>query len=651
MNNNNVVLYRKYRPQGFNTLIGQNHVKNTLENSIKHNKVAHAYLFTGPRGTGKTSTAKIFAKLLNCQSPIDYNPCGECVCCQDSNTDIIEMDAASNNGVDDIRDLREKVNYAPAYGKKKIYIIDEVHMLSTAAFNALLKTLEEPPAHIVFILATTEPHKIPPTILSRCQRYDFRRISQDDIVHRMKAIVETESVEIEEQALRLISQIAAGGMRDALSLLDQAISKVEGKVTLQDIIEITGAVDTRKIGTLIKYINESNIEGALEHFNTCFESGQEPHFFLEEMMIYLRDILVNRKLGEKATLKKGHNDPQFYEIAHSVGPEKIYDYMDLLNKAHSNMKFHNDVQLLMEMTIVEMINNKNQSPSNLQQQIDELKKIIMGGNYSLQQDLVNQNTTEKTNEESMPDIDIKDIQGMMCKDPIGFIEASEEASKKGDDWTDLITEETVVIPSEILPSPSKPLPPQEVEMHLEPPLEEELHLEPPYEDEENNLEPPSEESVNSAPHNMELNSQATVSNETEKTEVLSQPTNFGDFTVENIYLSEREEIILEALASCNEGHRKAFESKLEEFSVALKKRNVATKSLFRDFTIRAVSNTHVLLVHDEPAKVKLLEKDKNKTNVNTVLKEVYQETLSILVCSAKEWSRIKVAYKYNTKGK
>jgi len=636
MNNSNFVLYRKYRPQGFDNLIGQNHVKNTLENSIKHNKVAHAYLFTGPRGTGKTSAAKIFAKLLNCQSPIDYNPCGECVCCQDSNTDIIEMDAASNNGVDDIRDLREKVNYAPAFGKKKVYIIDEVHMLSTAAFNALLKTLEEPPAHIVFILATTEPHKIPATILSRCQRYDFRRISQDDIVHRMKTIVEAESVEIEEQALRLISQIAAGGMRDALSLLDQAISKVEGKVTLQDIIEITGAVDTRKIGTLIQYINQSNIEGALEHFNTCFESGQEPHFFLEEMMIYLRDILVNRKLGEKATLKKGHNDPQFYEIANSVGPDKIYDYMDLLNKAHSNMKFHNDVQLLMEITIIEMINNQNQSPSNLQQQIDELKQFIMGGNYSLQQVAVTQNATEKTNEESLANIDIKDIQGMMLNDPIGFIEASEEATKKGDDWTNLVTEETVVIPSEKLTPPSKPLPPHEE------------HLEPPHVDDDEHLEPPSIEVENLATHNNELNPKETVSNESEKTD--SQPTSFGDFTVENIYLSEREEIILEALASCNESHRKAFESKIEEFSAALKKKSVSTNSLFRDFTIRAVSDTHVLLVHDEPAKVKLLEKDKNKSNVHTVIMEVYQQSFSILVCSAKEWSRIKVAFKYNTKG-
>lgn len=643
MSNNNLVLYRKYRPQGFDNLIGQNHIKNTLENAIKHKKVAHAYLFTGPRGTGKTSTAKIFAKALNCKSPVDHNPCGKCTCCQDSNTDIIEMDAASNNGVDDIRDLREKVNYAPAYGEKKIYIIDEVHMLSTAAFNALLKTLEEPPAHIVFILATTEPHKIPATILSRCQRYDFRRISQDDIVHRMKTIVEAESVEIEEGALRLISQIAAGGMRDALSLLDQAISKVEGKVTLQDIIEITGAVDTRKIGTLIQYITQSNIEGALEHFNTCFESGQEPHFFLEEMMIYLRDILVNRKLGEKASLKKGHNDPHFYEIANSVVPERIYDYMDLLNKAHNNMKFHNDVQLLMEMTIVEMINNQNESPSNLQQQIDELKQMIMGGNFSIPQVNVNENNVESSNENpnetAVAELEIEDLKGML-KDPMEFIAASTEAMEKGNDWTELIPEETLDIPpknEELLP-PSEPLPPQEVE-YLEPPQEE-----------GENLEHCSEEAVNLETSNEALHLQTIELNEPEKNEELPKSTSIADFTVENIFLSEKEETILEALATCNESHRKAFESKIEEFSVALKKKNASTNSLFRDFVVRAVSNTHVLLVHDEPAKVKLLEKDKNKTNVHTVLAEVYQQPISILVCSAKEWSRIKIAYKYNTKG-
>ena len=351
----NLALYRKYRPKGFEALIGQEPIKNTLFNALTHNKVSHAYLFSGPRGTGKTSAAKIMARALNCSQPTGVEPCGVCSGCKDSNPDILEIDAASNNGVDDIRELREKVSYSPVYGKYKVYIIDEVHMLTTQAFNALLKTLEEPPAHAVFILATTEPHKIPLTILSRCQRYDFRRISQEAIVERMQFIVQQEKVEVAAEALQLIAQISAGGMRDALSLLDQAISHASGSVCLQDVINLTGAVDTRKIGKLIQLIAQKEIEPALEHFNQCFQSGQEPKFFLEEMMIYYRDILMHQKLGTKASLKKGLTDSSFSNIAESVNAQDIYPYLSVLQETMGKLKFHNDAQLLVEMTIVEMI--------------------------------------------------------------------------------------------------------------------------------------------------------------------------------------------------------------------------------------------------------------------------------------------------------
>lgn len=353
-----LALYRKYRPEGFDSLIGQEAIKTTLQNALETDKISHAYLFTGPRGTGKTSSAKILAKAINCLQPKGINPCGVCDSCKDSNPDIFEMDAASNNGVDEIRELREKVAYAPVFGKKKVYIIDEVHMLTTQAFNALLKTLEEPPSHAVFILATTEPHKIPLTILSRCQRYDFRRIAQEDIISRMEKIVEMEQAVVEPQALQLIAQIAAGGMRDALSLLDQAISNAKGPVTLQSVIDLTGAVDTRKIGTLIQLIASNSVEKSLEHFNVCFQSGNEPKFFIEEMMIYLRDILLYEKLGSKATLRKGLTDPSFHQIAAGISTEKVYSYLDLLQETMAKMKFHHDIQLLMEMTIVKMIHGE-----------------------------------------------------------------------------------------------------------------------------------------------------------------------------------------------------------------------------------------------------------------------------------------------------
>ena len=376
-----LALYRKYRPSGFDALIGQEAIKSTLLNALKFKKVSHAYLFTGPRGTGKTSSAKILAKAINCLNPTDFNPCGTCDSCKDSNPDILEMDAASNNGVDEIRELRDKVAYTPVYGKYKVYIIDEVHMLTTQAFNALLKTLEEPPAHAVFILATTEPHKIPLTILSRCQRYDYRRIAQEDLVSRMKTIVEAEKAEVEGEALQLIAQIAAGGMRDALSLLDQAISHATGKVTLQNVINLTGAVDTRKIGKLIQLVSKKDIPGALEHFNLCFQSGQEPKFFVEEMMIYYRDILLFEKLGEKATLKKGVTDPSFKEVARSTNATLIFHNLSILQETMGKLKFHHDAQMLVEMAIVQMANEKQEDLRvelmNLKKEVEQLKHGVV----------------------------------------------------------------------------------------------------------------------------------------------------------------------------------------------------------------------------------------------------------------------------------
>ena len=252
-------LYRKFRPQEFEDVKGQEHIVTTLKNQIKANRIGHAYLFCGTRGTGKTTIAKIFAKAVNCEQPIDGSPCGQCAICKSiadgSSLNVIEIDAASNNGVDNIRQIREEVTYRPTEGKYKVYIIDEVHMLSAGAFNALLKTLEEPPSYVIFILATTEAHKIPITILSRCQRYDFHRISIDTISQRLMDLMKEEQVEVEEKAIRYVAKAGDGSMRDALSLLDQCIAFHLGEtLTYENVLEVLGAVDTEVFSKLLRQI-------------------------------------------------------------------------------------------------------------------------------------------------------------------------------------------------------------------------------------------------------------------------------------------------------------------------------------------------------------------------------------------------------------
>ena len=274
------VLYRKYRPKVFADVYGQEHVTSTLKNEIKENRIAHAYLFTGSRGTGKTTCAKILAKAVNCENSIDGEPCNECEVCKglDSGTiyDVVEIDAASNNGVDNIRDLREEANYTPSRGKYRVYIIDEVHMLSTGAFNALLKTLEEPPSYVIFILATTEVHKIPVTVLSRCQRYDFRRITIDTIAARLRELADAEKIQVEEKALRYVAKAADGSMRDALSLLDQCVAFHYGSLlTYDNVLEVLGAVDSGVFSELLRAVIAKDTTACMKKLEEMVIQGRE----------------------------------------------------------------------------------------------------------------------------------------------------------------------------------------------------------------------------------------------------------------------------------------------------------------------------------------------------------------------------------------
>jgi len=289
-------LYRKFRPMTFGEMVGQEHITKTLKNQIMANRVGHAYLFNGGRGTGKTSSAKILARAINCLNPKDGEPCNECEICKaainGSLTDIVEMDAASNNGVEDVRSIREEVNFLPTKAKYRVYIIDEVHMLSIAAFNALLKTLEEPPEHVKFILATTEPQKLPATILSRCQRFDFKRISYDDIIKRLKIVCEESNIEITEGALQIIAVLSEGAMRDALSILERCIQDGENKIDEDKIKDLVGIPKFDFVNNIIQAIIEYNVDNAIQSTNDILNQGKDLDNFLWEMIKYLKDILV-----------------------------------------------------------------------------------------------------------------------------------------------------------------------------------------------------------------------------------------------------------------------------------------------------------------------------------------------------------------------
>ena len=404
-------LYRAYRPQTFKDVVGQEHIIKTLKNQIENGNVGHAYLFCGTRGTGKTSTAKIFARSVNCIDSINEEPCNECEVCKDilndNIMDVIEIDAASNNSVDDVREIRENVKYTPAKCKYKVYIIDEVHMLSQGAFNALLKTLEEPPSYVIFILATTEPHKIPATILSRCQRFDFKRVTVQDMSSRMKEICEDVNIEVDERALNLIARNSQGALRDALSILDQCMSFSDDKIEYKDVVDLLGTVNIEQLFEMAEYVIKEDTKKCLEILNEFVIWGKDIKNLIDDLIDHFRNLMickVSTELDEIISLPE-ETIEQLKAQSSLIETNDIIRILNILSETQDNIKSSSNPRVLAEVSIMKLSQPMfDESKESLIKRLANLEEIIKSGNIKV--------TTDKTTstEESQVDTVVENKQ-------------------------------------------------------------------------------------------------------------------------------------------------------------------------------------------------------------------------------------------------
>ena len=393
-------LYRKYRPTTFSEMVGQDHITKTLKNQVISGRIGHAYLFNGGRGTGKTSAAKILARAINCLNTKDGEPCNECEICkamlEGSLTDVVEMDAASNNSVEDIRAIRDEVNFLPTLAKNRVYIIDEVHMLSTGAFNALLKTLEEPPAHVKFILATTEPQKLPATILSRCQRFDFKRLLEEDIVKRLQIVCKQSQIDITEEALQVIAVLAEGAARDALSILERCSQEKEGTIDVTQVKNLVGIPGVKVVSTIIKEMIQQNPEQALITLEEVLLDGKDLTNLLWEMIKYVKDLLVykttqNLKIYNKEELK------EIAEISKSISKEKLIEWIYGLSEIENNMKWSTQKEIMLQTGLIKLSTNVNyDGMDELKKKVQELENTIKSGNIVVNSTQLNQTPKQET---------------------------------------------------------------------------------------------------------------------------------------------------------------------------------------------------------------------------------------------------------------
>lgn len=425
-------LYRKFRPINFSEMVGQEHITRTLRNQIIANRVGHAYLFNGGRGTGKTSAAKILARAINCLNPKEGEPCNECEICKGaisgSLTDIVEMDAASNNSVEDIRSIREEVNFLPTKAKYRVYIIDEVHMLSTGAFNALLKTLEEPPEHVKFILATTEPQKLPATILSRCQRFDFKRISNEDIIKRLKIVCNESNIEISEGALNIIATLSEGAMRDALSILERCVQDGENKIDEDKIKDLVGIPKITFVHDITKSIIEYNIDDALKNVNKVLDDGKDITNLLWEIVKYIKDMLVY-KACNKLELYSEEEVKDIQELSKDVSKERLISLVYELSELENNIKWSTQKTIMFQAGIIKLCNRLESNTGSLEERIDKIEKYLKSGNMVQRQMPQNINTNNYANPNVYAKVEANVNTNMQAKKPSNINNKIQNASQ------------------------------------------------------------------------------------------------------------------------------------------------------------------------------------------------------------------------------
>lgn len=457
-------LYRTYRPKDFEEIAGQEHITRTFKNALKNNKIAHAYLFSGPRGTGKTSIAKIIAKAVNCIHAPVSNPCNECDVCVGINkntiSDVIEIDAASNNGVDEIREIRDKVKYLPGVSAYKVYIIDEVHMLSQGAFNALLKTLEEPPKHVIFILATTEPHKIPATIHSRCQRFDFRGVSVPEMINRMNTIIDNEAISISNEAVKVIAESAEGGMRDAISLLDQVVSYTDKKVNVNDVHAIRGTVSNEKLLSIAESIYKNDSVKAIKLLDELVDLGKESQRLVENLIKFYRDLLIYKNTNTSEDDQLLYSNDDFKLLATNLSNNLVFYYIDVLNKTQNDMKFTNNAKLYMELALIKMVDHIEKQEiiiadefDSVKNEIRQLQVEIENIEYRTHEHVEEETYTPEISEEVEPETEsemTEETSSTVIEDALEVIENDvKETPEKTSEETfieeDVVVEETVLV--------------------------------------------------------------------------------------------------------------------------------------------------------------------------------------------------------------